>query len=328
MKNFETRKPVIKQLWIESSGFCNINCVMCGGNPRQKLFTKESGLVGLDFFKSIVDQFIELSGKSLRRIDFRGTGEPLLNSNLPEMVEYGAHRNLLVGVTTNGMLLTEDLSRQLIKNGLTTLTLSTESVNEKIYEAIRRGSKWNIVKDNVTRFSQLIKELKSNCKLQINTVLSEQTINEIAGIIEFGAGIGVDNVSLLNIEVGGIADNVTFYTQEKMHGKSKDELLGLFQRWNKLSQQTGVKLNLPPIQALTDKNCVFNYSGPMIACDGLVFPCCRMQDVKYAYGDLKKQSAREIWEAKEYQQYRQGSHPYCDFCLKYLDRFDNMYWLR
>jgi MoaA/NifB/PqqE/SkfB family radical SAM enzyme len=116
-------KPIIKQLWVESSGFCNINCVMCGGNPRQKIFTKETGLMSLDFFKSIVDQFIELSGGSLRRIDFRGTGEPLLNLNLPEMVAYSIGKNLLVGVTTKGMLLAEDLSRQLIVNGLTTLTL-------------------------------------------------------------------------------------------------------------------------------------------------------------------------------------------------------------
>lgn len=282
----------------------------------------------LDFFKSIVDHFVELSEKSLRRIDFRGTGEPLLNLNLPQMVTYGISKNLLVGVTTNGILLTEDLSRQLIKNGLTTLTLSTESANQKIYEAIRRGSKWDIVKANITRFSQLVKKLKSDCKIQINTVLSDQTINEIVDIIRFGASTGVDNVSLLNIEVGSITDNDTFYSQEKMHGKNKDELLDLFQQWKKLSKQVGIKLNLPPVHALTDKNCIFDHSGPMITCDGLVFPCCRMQDIKYTYGDLKEQTVREIWETKEYQQYRQGNHPYCNFCLKYLDRFDNMYWLQ
>lgn len=321
------KKPIIKQLWIEPSGFCNINCVMCDGNPRQKLFTKETGFMSLELFKNIVDQFIELSGKNLRRIDFRGTGEPLLNQDLPEMIAYGVTNNLMIGVTTNGMLLTEDLSRKLIEDGLATLTLSIESVNQKIYEAIRRGSKWDVIRANIIRFSQLIKELNSGCKIQINTVLSDKTITEIENIIRFGANIGADNVSLLNIEVGSVTDNEAFYAQEKMHGKGRIELQKLFDQWTKLAGTVKAKLYLPPIDACADKSCVFNYSGPMITCDGLVFPCCRMQDIKYTLGDLKKQPINEIWESKRYQDFRKGNCKFCNFCLKYLDRFENMYWL-
>lgn len=314
----------IKQLWIEPSGFCNINCIMCGGNPRKKIFTKKTGFMSLVFFKNIINQFIKFSKKNLKRVDFRGTGEPLLNPKLSQMVAYCTNNNLLVGITTNGMLLTKKLSKILIKSGLTTLTLSTESVNQKKYEAIRVGSNWKIVKNNIIQFSKLIKQLKSNCKLQINTVLSDKTIGEIENIICFGAKINVDNISLLNIEVGSVKDNEDFYSQEKIHNKSRIELQKLFNKWTKLADKLKIKLNLPPINAYSDKNCKFNFRGAIITCDGLIFPCCRMQNIKYTFGDFKTQNIQEIWNSKIYKKYRQGSHEYCNFCLKYLDRFDNI----
>ncbi|PIP57786.1 hypothetical protein COX03_01200 [Candidatus Woesebacteria bacterium CG22_combo_CG10-13_8_21_14_all_39_10] len=321
------KKPTIKQLWIEPSGFCNINCTMCGGNVRQKQFTKRTGLMSFNFFKKIVDEFTEFSNKSLLRVDFRGTGEPLLNKNIIKMVSYCSGNSLLVGITTNGLLLDKKTSRDLINNDLTTLTLSIESVNKYIYEAIRKGSNIDIVKNNIANFCDIIRTLNSACKIQFNVVLSEKTIGEIEEIINFAGKISIDNISLLNIEASDENGNDEIYSNDKIHGKSRHEMLDLFHKWTRLAGKSSVRINLPPSAANKDKNCIFNWSAPMITCDGLVFPCCRMQNIKYTLGDLKKQSLSEIWQSNAYQNFRLGNHKYCGFCLKYLDRFENMYWL-
>lgn len=318
---------MIKQLWIEPSGFCNLNCIMCGGNPRQSQFTQKTGFMNFGFFKRIIDEFIDFSNRSLLRVDFRGTGEPLLNKNIIKMVSYCTRNGLMTGITTNGLLLDQKISKRLIKNGLTTLTLSIESVNKEIYEDIRRGSDSNTVKKNIANFCSLVKILNSNCKVQINVVLCKKTVDEIKGIINFAAKINVDNISLLNIETEQEKKNGKIYFNDKIHGKRKDDMLKIYHEWEKLASKNSIRINLPPIITNENKNCIFDWNAPIITCDGLVLPCCRMQEIIYTLGDLKEQPLNEIWESKEYRDFRKGNYKFCNFCLKYLDRFENMYWL-
>lgn len=43
----------------------------------------------------------------------------------------------------------------------------------------------------------------------------------------------------------------------------------------------------------------------VITWDGLVVPCCFDKDATHQLGDLKKQSFKEIWQNKQYHQFRQ-----------------------
>lgn len=317
---------MIKQLWIEPSGFCNLNCSMCGGNPRQKQFTKKTGILSLKDFKLILNKFLDLSS-GLKKVDFRGTGEPLMNNELSSMISYCKEKGLLTGITTNGSLLTAQKNAELLQTGLDYLTLSIESVDRKTYEKIRFGAKLENVKRNIENFIKQNDKIKSKCKVVFNTVLQEMNVKQIQNIINYGASIGINAFCLLNLENEYRKNNFTIIENEKICGVSYKRLKQKFNSWKKLANDLKIELFLPPINANLDKNCVFNWSAPIITCDGHIEPCCRMQELKYKMGNILKQDLKGIWNNKKYLTFRKGKYKFCQFCLLYLDRFKNIRYI-
>lgn len=112
----------------------------------------EDGDIDFDLFKKVVG---EGSRNGLYSIKLNYLGEPLLCENLPKMVEYAKKKGILdVMFNTNGTLLTEEMSKKLIKAGLDRILLSFDSPIKERYESIRVGAKFEQVIDN---FRTLIK---------------------------------------------------------------------------------------------------------------------------------------------------------------------------
>lgn len=107
---------------------CNLRCVMCGQwrrRPGPELSTED--------WKYVID---DLARNGIRSIHFSG-GEPLLRQeSLRELIRYSHKNGMTTGVTTNGLLLSEELLRDLVKDGLVSLALSMDAVGEE-YDAIR-----------------------------------------------------------------------------------------------------------------------------------------------------------------------------------------------
>ncbi|MFH1462059.1 MAG: radical SAM protein [bacterium] len=318
---------MIKQLWIEPSGFCNLKCSMCGGNPRQMLFSKKTGCMSLKNLKNILNRFLEFS-PNLKKVNFRGTGEPLINPKLPEMISYTKTKRLLTGITTNGSLLSLEKSKELLNADLDYLTLSIESLDKETYEKIRLGASLDNVKKNIEIFIKQKNAHKSKCKIGFNIVLQNDNVKQIPKIINYAAKIGIDTICLLNLENDYRKEHNTIIENGKIYGMSYKELLDEFKSWKKLSKNLHIELFLPPIKTYANKKCVFDFSGPIVTCDGYITPCCRMQELKYKMGNIFKQELKEIWDNNKYKEFRNGKNQFCQFCLKYLDRFENMNWLK
>lgn len=318
---------MIKQLWIEPSGFCNLKCSMCGGNPRQKQFNQKSGYLSIKGFKYILDEFLKLSPE-LKKVDFRGTGEPLMNKEIVEMILYCKEKNILTGITTSGSLLNKNLNKKILKSGLDYLTLSIESIDKKTYERIRIGAKLEDVKKNIEDFIKQKKIINPKCQVVLNVVLQKENIKQIFDIIKYASKIYVNAICLLNLENNYRKEHNTLVENGKIYGLSYKRLVAEFKNWKEQAKDLNVKLFLPPIKAYKNKNCVFNYSAPIVTCDGFINPCCRMQEFKYKMGNIFKDELRNIWNSKKYKIFRNKKTHFCKFCLKYLDRFENMDWLK
>lgn len=150
---------------IEITNDCNLNCKMC---PRDKIVANRGvGYMTFKQFKSLVDRYKPL----MNNVDLFGHGEPTLHSDLPKMVNYvrlhGASR---VGITSNGLLLTSNMFKTLVKFGLTDLTFSFEGVNPEIYEEIRSGSHYDVVLKNLKECYQINNGLDKPIKLTVNVL--------------------------------------------------------------------------------------------------------------------------------------------------------------
>lgn len=113
---------------------CNLNCRHCWLAP---LFTGNNEPCNfLDFalLRDIVRQAKELE---LSLVKLTG-GEPLLHPQFEEIVDFLQAEELGITVETNGVLLTKELAKKLVKSKGFHLSVSLDGVDAKTHEAMRR----------------------------------------------------------------------------------------------------------------------------------------------------------------------------------------------
>lgn len=152
---------------IETTNRCNLRCTFCDRQPF--LGKGQMGDISFDLFTRIVDEGAEAGLFSLK-LNYRG--EPLLHPRLPDMIRYAKQRNIVdVYCNTNGMLLTDSKTRQLIDAGLDRISISIEGTDPIAYEAARVGAKFEMVKRNVEALFNLRARLNvARPKIRIQTV--------------------------------------------------------------------------------------------------------------------------------------------------------------
>ena len=94
-----------KQIYIEITNICNLNCSFCPKNSRPKKF------MTIEEFDKITDEISPLTNTICLHL----MGEPLLHPNIKEIFDISNRKNLNVYLTTNGTLLKKNLN--LLKTG-------------------------------------------------------------------------------------------------------------------------------------------------------------------------------------------------------------------
>jgi hypothetical protein len=121
-------------LYIEPTNDCNLSCTMCARRASQKPI----GYMSLDLYRGLVDQ---LARQDIAQLTLHQAGEPLLHPRIAEMVAYAKERGLSrVRFATNATLLTDELSRSLIRAGLDSITISMDSNSAPRYCPAREDS--------------------------------------------------------------------------------------------------------------------------------------------------------------------------------------------
>ncbi|MDE6181814.1 MAG: thioether cross-link-forming SCIFF peptide maturase, partial [Eubacteriales bacterium] len=117
----DNRQPVVKALCLHIAHDCNLKCKYCFAEEGE--YHGKRSLMSAEVGKKAIDFLIENSGKRRNlEIDFFG-GEPLMNFDVvKEIVEYGRsvekkyNKNFRFTITTNGILLTDEIADYINKN--------------------------------------------------------------------------------------------------------------------------------------------------------------------------------------------------------------------
>lgn len=156
---------------------CNLRCAHCyldadaRASGQGELTTAE----GLRF----INQLVDLCPGAM--LVFTG-GEPLLRSDLPDLIAHAAQRGLMPVLGTNGVLLTNERARQLANCGLAGVGLSLDSLNPVRHDAFRGLSgAWlrTILAIEACRQYSL--------DVQIHTTATRANYDEIPFLIDFAA---------------------------------------------------------------------------------------------------------------------------------------------
>lgn len=144
----QLRRPPthLAKIYIEPTNRCNLQCVTCIRNS----WDEPLGEMSTETYGRIVDGLRSLPTPP--DILFGGLGEPLSHPDIVEMVRQAKAVGSSVELITNGMLLDEPMSLELVKAGLDTLWVSLDGATPESYKDVRLGAALPQVLANLADF--------------------------------------------------------------------------------------------------------------------------------------------------------------------------------
>ena len=158
-------------IYIDPSSACNFKCSFCCHSMTPDHF-KRSGfkpqIMDFELFCDAIDQMKGFPDK-IKMLSLFLVGEPLLNKRLPDMIAYAKESMIAdrIFLTTNGSLLTKQVSSTLVDSGLDEILISIEALDtEKYREIASFNIDYELFVDNVRD----LYENRKNCKVFVKIV--------------------------------------------------------------------------------------------------------------------------------------------------------------
>jgi MoaA/NifB/PqqE/SkfB family radical SAM enzyme len=131
-KRIEFDRFVPRIFQVETVLGCNLSCLECAVGAD--LITRRKGCMDFETFKVIAERIRPHCNYLL----LHNWGEPLLNKDIFKIISY-ASSFAKTNISTNGMLITEDVAEKLICSGVSDLLVSIDAVSQEVYRRYRVG---------------------------------------------------------------------------------------------------------------------------------------------------------------------------------------------
>src|SRR5687767_11735469 len=195
-----TRKPMQWgypiSISFEPTTSCNLRCPECPSGLRA--FSRPTGMLKKDFFSETIDQL----SKELVYLVFYFQGEPFLNPDFLNMVQYAASKKIYTATSTNAHYLKDDVAKRTVESGLDRLIISIDGTTQEIYQQYRVGGNLNKVLEGAANIVKWKKELKSRTPFIIfQFLVVRHNEHQIEEVKELAKQIGVDDVWLKTAQV-------------------------------------------------------------------------------------------------------------------------------
>ncbi len=319
LKTGKASKPHEERLWrlwqIETSFACNLSCVMCPWREMRRDMKKEDGLMSEEVWEALGPHLTEVA-----EVDFSGGGEPLTHPRLAERIAQAKAAGCRTGFLTNGTLLDEHAMNRILAADVDWICFSADGSNAGTFERIRRGSSFDEFCENVRRLTDSRRGVVP--RVLFNFVMMPENVDELGGIVELAARLGVDQVNFKQCDVirGDQGKD------RGLFGRKKDREIKKYEKELGKARKLAKKLDIETTAfSFTPEELAVCSQDPrtsiFVSCDGRVSPCISLaiggpttflgDDVTMPsvhYGRLPEQDLLDIWKS--------------DTCRFYRERFE------
>ncbi len=248
---------------VETTAKCNLYCPMC---PRETHKQPKE-----DMADDIFERLVRDSGRSAEHMMLIGLGEPLIDEKIFDRIEFCERHKISTLLSTNGVLLDEQMSAKLLDTPLEHVTLSFDGATKESYEFYRKGARFERVRDNFVAFARMKHQRKSKTQVVVQMVRMERNAGEVDDFIRFWSAVpGVDHVRIKEDETNLLQPEAGHAPQDWKHP------------------------------------CHYLWRGPMyVKQNGDVYPCCQSYTMDGSpVGNLEETPLEQIWNSAEMQRMR------------------------
>ncbi len=179
---------------IEVTSRCNLKCVMCPVTVLADHWPARD--MSWETFGRIAEAF-----ERAKWVYLQGWGEPLLHRRVFDMIARAQSAGCRVGFTTNGARLTRANGARLLDLGLDLVAVSIAGASAATHEAIRVGSDFARLVENLRRFLHLRRERgNTRPKVEVFYLMTSANLAELPRAVELAADLGADELVATNLD--------------------------------------------------------------------------------------------------------------------------------
>jgi radical SAM protein with 4Fe4S-binding SPASM domain len=280
---------------IEVSRLCNLRCGFCPQSDRNNFTFFKNNLMPVVDFNKIVEQMKEFP-KKIKKVYMHGTGESLMNQRLPDMIRQLKAESLSesIDLTSNGTLLSHEMSQGLLDAGLDHLHISVEALSAEGYKNIAGADNFDF--DSFVENIHFFFSRKKNCRLTIK---------------------------IADLSIKTDSDNELFF-EKFSHLCDEIFIENIFPIWPCFDMPFSCQTNKEGQygQAIIEKKiCPQIFTNLAIKCNGDISPCSMDWNNKICLGNIHYNTLFEVWKGAklkalrlEHLQYGKHTVPLCSEC--------------
>jgi radical SAM protein with 4Fe4S-binding SPASM domain len=269
---------------FEPTTACNLRCPECPSGLRT--FTRPTGNLKKGFFESTLDQIAH----KLTYLIFYFQGEPYINPDFLDMVQFAEKKGIYTITSTNGHFLSNDNARKTIESGLSRIIISIDGVTQESYEKYRKEGKLENVLAGVNNLVKWKKKLKSKTPhIIFQFLVVKHNEHEIDELYNLAKRLEVNEVKLKTAQV--------------YNYKNGNDLIPLNEKYSRYRKRADGTYE---VKHTISDHCWKLWHANVITWDGKIVPCCFDKDAKYEMGDLHKEKFADIWKGNTYLKFRKA----------------------
>ena len=302
----------LESLFFEVTSRCNARCEHCGSScgdfiPKDEISAEElkKALLDISQHYNANDILLNVTG-----------GEPLVRKDLFEIMDYANQLGFRWGMTSNGMLINDEILKKMNDTNMETISISLDGLKET-HESFRK------VPGCFDRIIENIKKLQKvpSIKIvQVTTVANKKNLNELEDLYNLMKELNIISWRVINVDpIGRVKGNKDILLD-------KEEYKWLFnfikekREENIMNVEYGCShyLDIPMEKEIRDTYffCITGLYVASILSNGDIFVCPNVERRKeFVQGNIKTDSFVDVWENR-FELFRSDDRLKCDKCSK------------
>lgn len=198
------------KVYVELAWQCHLRCPSCF-----HAYTSDDGRAAqIHFmspfvFRSVADALFA----GARLVWLSGNGEVMLHPNITTILGTAREFEFVPALLTSGSLFNEANMRALVEGGFF-LSVSVDSPEPGLFERLRKGAKFRRLVAGLTRLEELRRETGNRrFHVRVQCVAQQANLGQLAALVEWCAGLGVQEVQLLPLHRFGREGDAYFSSQ-------------------------------------------------------------------------------------------------------------------
>lgn len=286
--------PYPGRIELEVTNRCSLRCAKC----EHTYWKEKNKNMSYEKFLKIMNQF-----PKLKAISLSGIGHGFHNPDYMKMLRYCKKNKLFLQFFDPFLLIKPEISKKLVKLGVTKIWCSLDACTEKTYNKVQAGSHFPTVVKHLKAMYTLKKKYNSRFpEICYHFIVTKENTHEMADYIDFIYSLNPNkkDINLIQFtrlipfkEIGHLKPTI-----------SKETLDEVFRRANKYGNFRITLCNLQKTKSHI-KECTA-WTVPFITVEGQYYPCCALTEAnkrqlfrspELNYGNLFETDFHKIWKS-------------------------------